>query len=121
MRKPRSLHDLLLDIVKWGDMLNSHISGYDEQRFREDLKTLHAVTRCIEVLGEASSRIMKEHAAFVKSHPDIAFGRAYVTRNRLAHGYDDLDEQLIWRTATESVPLLVAGVRAIVDEPGTPR
>ncbi len=70
--------------------------------FERDLKTIRAVQRNIEIIGEAMSRILK-------LEPDILItdSRKIVdTRNRIIHGYDNVSNDVIWLIAIKYLPIL---------------
>jgi uncharacterized protein with HEPN domain len=48
-----SLSDILINI----DLANSFAEGFDYQRFLEDMRTFYAITRCLEIISEASRRL----------------------------------------------------------------
>jgi uncharacterized protein with HEPN domain len=105
----RSLRDWLSDIIAWGERIAEHLQGMDESAFAADHKTQDAVIRCLECVGEASRQVVASgHAA---SFPEVEFLQAYWTRNRLAHGYYDINLARVWLTATESIPTLLNNVR----------
>jgi uncharacterized protein with HEPN domain len=62
------------------------------------------VIRCIEIIGEAASRLSKE---FRKAHPDVPWQYMIGMRNRIIHGYFDIDPDLVWKTASQELPALV--------------
>lgn len=64
-----------------------------------------SLIRLVEVVGEAASRVSP---AFRDSHPQIPWGMIVATRNRLIHGYDFLDNDVLWETVAEDLPALVA-------------
>ena len=108
----RSLRDWLSDIVSWGERISEHLEGMDEPAFAADRKTQDAVVRCLECVGEASRQVMASgHAT---SFPEVELLQAYWTRNRLAHGYYDIDLTRVWLTATESIPTLLVNVRGVL-------
>ena len=66
----------------------------------------HAVLRDIEVLGEAAGQFLKLVPEAEARFPSIPFQRAYVTRNRLIHGYSSLRLSTIWEDASVHVPAM---------------
>ena len=117
----RSAAEWLNDIVAWNGMLQRHIAGMDFTAFERDLKTQHAVSKCVEVLGEASSRLLKDHAELLRRFPDFEARSAYAARNRLSHGYYGVSLPILWNAATISAPEFAARAKAILDtlEPGS--
>lgn len=61
-----------------------------------DEKTRYAVIRCLEIVGEAVKRIPED---FQQSHPDIPWKSMAGTRDRLIHGYDVVDSEIVWITS----------------------
>jgi uncharacterized protein with HEPN domain len=77
--------------------------------FKESDLHLYAVTRCREIISEASRRlpdVLKER------HPSIAWQNMAAAGNIYRHQYEDVAAGAVWRTLTESLPLL----RAVVGE-----
>ncbi len=88
-----------------------------KDRTREDLQAEPmfslALVRCLEVLGEAASKVSEE----VRSRlPGIPFSRMVSTRNRLIHAYFDVDLDVVWKTVTEDLPPLVDGLESAIAE-----
>jgi uncharacterized protein with HEPN domain len=71
-----------------------------------------ALTRAIEVVGEAASRITP---ATQQSHPQVPWRALSGMRNRLIHAYFDVNRDIVWRTAEHDAPTLLIEVRQILD------
>ena len=110
----RSLAHWLSDIVEWSLRIERHIAGLTEAQFAEDPKTQDAVIRCIECIGESAKQILAFKAQLGIEEASSDFFEAYWARNRLAHGYFDVDVSRVWLTATVSVPRLSAHVNAML-------
>jgi uncharacterized protein with HEPN domain len=111
----RTVPDLLEHILQWADRIDRLTEGLSQEKFLGSELHQLAVSKCIEAIGEASGLLRKLHPEFVSAHPDLAFEEAYRTRNRLSHGYDTIDWLIVWRTATEYVPLLAAHCRKLLE------
>jgi uncharacterized protein with HEPN domain len=70
-----------------------------------------AVLRCLEIVGEAANRIPE---SVRQRYPQIPWPQIIGTRNRLVHGYDLVDYDIIWSTVTEDLPPLIAELEKIV-------
>lgn len=81
----------------------------DELRSNDDL--LEALLWRFTKLGEAAHQISDE---LKERYPDVEWEGAMATRNRVVHGYFDIDTAIIHNAATTSVPKLVERVRAIL-------
>lgn len=106
---------LLGDIVQWGERAAAHIAGMTREEFLRDTRTQDAVCKCVEVLGEASRRLMLADPGIEARHPDLALRSAYATRNHLTHGYVKIDYDVLWTTAHDSVPRMVVAARALLE------
>lgn len=74
--------------------------------FMEDMRTQHAVTMSLIIMGEAATKLMDSHAEFVRAHPEVPWRAMRGMRNRVAHGYFDLELHVIWATVQEELPRL---------------
>ena len=78
----------------------------------EDSRLLQlALVRLIEVVGEAAGRVSKEKQ---KELSNIPWAEIVGMRNRLIHGYDFLDLDILWQTVNEDLPLLIAELEKTV-------
>lgn len=82
--------------------------GLVARRKRKDLETdrllMHALTRLVEIVGEAAGRVPVE---IQKKHGTIPWSDVVGMRHRLIHGYDEVDLDVLWATADEDLPTLV--------------
>lgn len=116
-KEPRSWSERLSDIVEWGTRMQTYLDGVDERAFADDVKTQDAVIRCLECIGEASRHIV----AFDKGDDaDVTqLMAAYWTRNRLAHGYFDVNITRVWQTATGPAAELTGHARRLLAASGS--
>lgn len=70
-----------------------------------------ALTRLIEVVGEAASRVSKTRRS---RYPQIPWPQIIGMRNRLIHGYDAIDLDILWQTVMEELPPLIAELEQIL-------
>ena len=87
-------------------------------RSRSDLdndRTLNlSLVRLLEVVGEAASRTTKEDR---KKHPEIPWPAIVGLRNRLIHGYDLVDFDVLWQILNDDIPPLIAHLEKILQQP----
>lgn len=86
-------------------------TGMSLERLEADELRQLALMRLIEIIGEASKQTSPE---FREQHPEIEWQSIAGMRNRLIHGYDSVNLELLWRTCTDDVPRLVTQLRAIL-------
>ena len=86
-------------------------------RTRADLDTDRmlnlSLVRLVEVVGEAASRVPEEFRAL---HPGVPWRQTVGMRNRLIHGYDTVNFDILWVIIEQDFPLLIEQIRAIVGE-----
>jgi uncharacterized protein with HEPN domain len=91
--------------------------GMAHGRKRSDLKSDQmlqlALTRLVEIVGEAASRVSLSTR---KKHREIPWPDIVGMRNRLIHGYDVVDLDLLWGTVETDLPALIAQLEAILKE-----
>jgi uncharacterized protein with HEPN domain len=93
----------LADIRHFIDLIGSFLEGYDYQRFADDLRTFHAVTRCLGIISEASRRLPDEMKA---RYPAIQWRQMAAAGNKFRHEYEDVAQQVVWATAQDALPPL---------------
>lgn len=98
----------MLDAAKEAIKLSSGKSRHDIEN--ERLLNLGLV-RLIEITGEAANRVTAEGRS---KYPEITWGQIVGMRNRLIHGYDNIDFEVIYKTVTEDLPQLVIELENIL-------
>lgn len=79
--------------------------------FQADEKLQLAVIRLLEIAGEAASGLSEE---LKDKHPEIPWSQITATRNRLIHGYFDVDVKIVWKIVTEDIPALAQALRTLI-------
>ena len=97
------------DIRYFIDLIGNFLEGYDYQRFAGDLRTFHAVTRCLEIISEASRRVPEGMKA---RYPAIQWRQMADAGNKYRHEYEDVAQQVVWATAQDALPPLRAIINA---------
>lgn len=91
------------------------IAGFTERRQRrdldDDLMLLFAVVRAVAIIGEAAAQLSqdtRDETSEIDWRPIISM------RNRLVHGYFDIDKEIVWITATQEIPDLAVQLRNLL-------
>ena len=84
-------------------MAERFITGMSYETFKDDERTVYAVTRCLEIVSEASRRLPD---ALKTRHPSIAWREMAAAGNIYRHEYEDVAASRVWRTLTISLPIL---------------
>lgn len=103
----------ILDIVHAGRLAIEFVGDLDETAFMQDLKTQAAVTRQIEVIGEAAKRLSDD---FRSRHPDLPLRQAAGMRDRVIHQYGDVDIRRVWMVVAKDLPQLISKLEPHVPE-----
>lgn len=75
--------------------------------FQNDRRTIYAVTRCLEIISEASRRLPP---SLKGRHPDIPWEQIAGAGNVYRHDYEDLSALIIWNTVRKALPPLLASI-----------
>lgn len=103
---PKRDPDLLVeDMLTAIRKIDRYTSGMDQELFRQDEKTVDAVVRNLEILGEATRQMPEDFAA---GHPDVPWRQIAGLRNRIVHDYFGLDMEIIWEVIRNDLPQLQA-------------
>ncbi len=91
------------DILEAIEAIGRFIEGMDFNAFFKDDKTVSAVLRKLEIIGEATKKISEKTKA---ANPDTPWRAAAGMRDRLIHAYFEVEEEIVWMTVQKSLPLL---------------
>ena len=100
------------DIIDAGEAIARFIEGRQRRDFDTDQMLVFAVVRAIEIIGEAASRISSETR---DSFQAVPWRDTIDMRNVLIHAYSRVDNDIVWKTATEEVPALLATLKSLLD------
>ena len=102
---PNRKEKLYYDILRAGDEIQAFTQNLSLEEYTLDLKSKAAVERKFEIIGEALRRLRDE---WPEDFEKIPMGHEIIgMRNRLIHGYDDVDDQIIWETIEIHLPRLL--------------
>jgi len=102
----------LIDVLQAAEEIETFVRGMDFKAYRANTVTQRAVERDFEIIGEALNRVKNMDNELLETisehHRIIGF------RNILIHGYDVVDEGIVWKAVTEHLPILVGEIRAML-------
>jgi uncharacterized protein with HEPN domain len=101
----RWLNDIRHNIA----LAQTFVEGMGIDALRDDLRTTYAVTRCLEIISEASRRLPDELKA---RHPSIAWKRMAGAGNVYRHDYEDVAVSFVWVVLEDHLPSL----RVVVEQ-----
>lgn len=106
-RKPSLL---VQDIIDSGNKILIYTQDQSYEEFINDDKTVDAVIRNFEIIGEAASRLPEE---FRDQHSIIDWHKLRGFRNRIVHDYFGIDYAIVWEIKTHYLPVLLAELSSL--------
>ena len=94
----------LLDALEGARYAMQFVTGSDLERYRADRLLRSAVERQLEIVGEALGRARSEDPRLDALFPDLS--KIIGLRHRLAHGYSEIDDAIVWSVVVEELPEL---------------
>lgn len=112
MMPANRLPDYVRQMIQGASDALTFTEGMVEEDFMHDLRTQRAVVMSLMIVGEAAGRIIVEYPAFAEASPEIAWRGIRGMRNRIAHGYFDIDLHVVWQTVQSELPPLIGRLTA---------
>jgi uncharacterized protein with HEPN domain len=103
----------LLHMIEATETALNFVTGRQRADLNSDQILLFALVRAIEIIGEAAGKVSE---ATRRTAADIPWDLVVSMRNRLIHAYFDVDNDVVWKTASEELPELLPKLRALVGE-----
>ncbi len=111
--KKRDATDYLKDILEAIDEVETFIGDLTYDEFIADRKTINAVVRSIEVIGEAAKNIPQPLRA---KYVELPWREMTGMRGKLIHGYFGMDTETIYKAAKTNIPTLKASIQKMLKE-----
>lgn len=108
----------LFDIRDNIRLAQQFVAGMSQDEFAADRRTFYAVARCLEIVSEAARRLP---ASVRNRHPELPWRAIMGAGNVYRHDYDNVAEDIVWRTVQQSLAPLLAAVESEISRlPGGP-
>ena len=104
---------LLEDILDSAEKIKRYTADLDFETFLVEDKTVDAVVRNFEIIGEAANRLSQE---FKDKYPEIEWNRIRGFRNRIVHDYFGIDYRIVWSIIESYLDQLIENIEEIIDE-----
>ena len=102
---------LLQDMRESMQKIARYVAGMDRAAFLADDKTVDAVVRNVEIIGEASKQMPEE---FKTRYSQVPWQQMAGMRNRIVHDYAGVDLELVWDVVTKSLPVLESQIAKVM-------
>jgi len=109
----RDISLLLGDMLESALKIKRYVEGMDYESFISDEKTVDAVVRNFEIIGEAANRIDPD---FKIRNPELEWKRIRGFRNRIIHEYFGIDFEIVWTIIEEDIDTLIDWLEVLVNE-----
>lgn len=109
----REFLDFLEDILDAMDKAEAMLSDVDLETFKDDYQINFAVVRALEIIGEATKRLPE---SFRDQYSEIPWKDMAGMRDRIIHGYDTVNLEIVWATVKNRIPELKPEIQQILDE-----
>lgn len=105
--------DFVEDILDAMDKAEIAVTGVEFSRFTDDFIINFAVARALEIVGEAAKRIPQEVR---EAYPAVPWREMAGMRDRIVHGYDNVNLQIMWDVVKQDIPRIKPYLRQIQND-----
>lgn len=116
MTLERSHLDYLEDILDTIGKTAQFIENTTYEEFVSDTKTVFAVIRALEIIGEAAKRLP---SSIRDNYQEVPWREMAGIRDKLIHGYFGVNLAIVWKTVVEDLPNLGSIIQRIIAESGS--
>ena len=111
-QKPREWSFYVKDMIEFARKVEAFTEGMDQDAFVSIPLTYDATLRNLELIGEAAIHVP---GAVREAHPEIPWSEIIALRNRIAHAYLGIDDDIIWSVIVDAIPELLLALNRIAE------
>ena len=111
MHETRDYLDYIQDIFESINDIEKFIEGIEFNDFVNDKKTINAVVRSLEVIGEAAKKVPE---TIRKKYPTLPWKNMAKMRDKLIHEYFGIDVEIVWKVTKDEIPPLKPLIQQIL-------
>lgn len=110
---PSRLRDCLDHMLEAARQACAYTEGMSKEQFLADKRTQQAVILNLILIGEEATKLLKDEDAFANQYPNVPWRSMKGMRNRIAHGYFEINLDTVWETLQTALPRLIAQLPAV--------
>jgi uncharacterized protein with HEPN domain len=107
------LPDYLAHIHQAATDACAYVEGMVKEDFLADKRTQQAVIMNLIIIGEAATKLLQDHDNITEQYPTIPWRNMKGMRNRIAHGYFEINLEVVWETTQTALPKLLKDLPAV--------
>ena len=107
----RVYDDYLRDMLENAERAIAFVQDMSYVEFSEDEKSIYAVVRALEIIGEAARQVSEDVRV---ANPEIQLREVAGMRNKLMHEYFGVNTKVVWRTVQEDLPVIIPVLRKLL-------
>jgi uncharacterized protein with HEPN domain len=115
-KRPENDRLRLLDMSRAARIAHEFVNDAERQTVERNVVLQHGLAKLIQDIGEAANRVT---ARFQENYSDIPWRDIIDMRNFLVHNYQEIDLDVLWKTAVEDLPPLIAQLESILSSEDT--
>jgi uncharacterized protein with HEPN domain len=108
--KDRDLRDYINDLIEACEDILSFTKGMSYSDFIGDKRTINAVVRSLEVIGEATKKLP---TSLRDNYSDVPWKQMAGMRDKLTHAYFGIDKQMVWQAVQIDIPKILPSIKRI--------
>jgi uncharacterized protein with HEPN domain len=109
----REFLDFVEDILDAMNKAEILLEGVNYSQFESDFRINFAVVHTLEIIGEATKRLPED---LRRRYPDIPWKGMAGMRDRIIHGYDNVDLQIVWDVVKRDIPQIKPKIKRILSD-----
>lgn len=113
MSPKREVRDYLNDILESLADIRNFVAGMSFDQFTDDRRTVNAVVRSLEIIGEATKKIPSDIRAL---NPELPWSEIAAMRDKLIHEYFGVDLEIVWETVQSDLAPLESVILKVLEE-----